>query len=83
MYEKPNSEKIVMPPRTGSSQKINYKVDENMTMSKIQEAKHGLKLLKKKMERNGMSREKGERAPSTEKRIEEPRNQPKAPSKQE
>ena len=71
-----------MPPRAGSSQKINYKVDENMTSSKIQEAKHGLQLLKKRMVKNGMSREKGERPPSVEKRIEEPRNQPRGPSKQ-
>lgn len=47
-----------LPPRAGSSQKINYKVEENMTSSKIQEAKKGLQLLKKKMSRNGMSREK-------------------------
>ena len=47
-----------LPPRAGSSQKINYKVEENMTTSKIQEAKKGLQLLKKKMSRNGMSREK-------------------------
>jgi hypothetical protein len=33
-------------------------VEENMTNSKIQEAKKGLQLLKKKMSRNGMSREK-------------------------
>jgi hypothetical protein len=47
-----------LPPRAGSSQKINYKVEENMTNSKIQEARKGLQLLKKKMSRNGMSREK-------------------------
>ena len=45
-----------MPPRAGSSQKINYKIEDNMTNSKIQEAKSGLHLLKKKMVRNGMSR---------------------------
>ena len=56
MYEKPNSEKAVLPPRTGSSQKINYKIEDNMTSNKIQEAKNGLQLLKKKMVRNGMSR---------------------------
>jgi hypothetical protein len=33
-------------------------VEENMTTSKIQEARRGLQLLKKKMSRNGMSREK-------------------------
>ena len=53
-----HSEKNVLPPRTGSSQKINYKIEDNMTNSKIQEARHGLQLLKKKMVRNGMSREK-------------------------
>ncbi len=47
---------FTVPPRSGSSQKIIYKVEENMTTSKIQEAKHGLQLLKKKMSRNGMSR---------------------------
>jgi hypothetical protein len=45
-----------LPPRSGSSQKINYKIEENMTNSKITEAKKGLLLLKKKMSRNGMSR---------------------------
>jgi hypothetical protein len=58
MYEKSVGEKPSFPPRAGSSQKINYKVEDNMTNSKIQEAKHGLQLLKKKMVRNGMSREK-------------------------
>lgn len=56
-----------MPPRTGSTQKINYKVADNMTNSKIMEAKQGLQLLKKKMSRNGMSRDKNERG-SMEKR---------------
>lgn len=51
---KPSSQQL--PPRAGSSQKINYKVAENMTNSKIQEAKKGLALLKKKMSRNGLSR---------------------------
>lgn len=58
MYnEKPSA----LPPRTGSTQKINYKIEQNMTNSKIQEAKQGLQLLKKKMSRNGMSRQKNER----------------------
>jgi hypothetical protein len=46
-----------MPPRAGSSQKINFNVQANMTESKIMVAKQGLQLLKKKMSRN-MSREK-------------------------
>jgi len=46
-----------MPPRAGSSQKIGFNVEENMTISKIMVAKQGLQLLKKKMSRN-MSREK-------------------------
>jgi hypothetical protein len=58
MYEKPVTEKPQFPPRSGSSQKINFKVSDNMTDSKIQEAKLGLQLLKKKMVRNGMSRDK-------------------------
>lgn len=36
VYDKPNSDKAMLPPRTGSSQKINYKVEDNMTTSKIQ-----------------------------------------------
>ena len=36
VYEKPYSDKAMLPPRTGSSQKINYKVEDNMTTSKIQ-----------------------------------------------
>lgn len=61
-----------LPPRAGSSQKINYKVSENMTNSKIQEAKKGLQLLKKKMSRNGMSREKNTSVEKKEE-IEPPR----------
>ena len=53
-----NEKPPALPPRSGSSQKINYKVEDNMTKSKIQEAKQGLQILKKKMSRNGMSREK-------------------------
>jgi hypothetical protein len=53
LAEKPSAQ---LPPRVGSTQKINYKIEENMTQSKIYEAKSGLQLLKKKMSRNGMSR---------------------------
>jgi len=35
MYDKPNSEKAMLPPRAGSSQKIDYKIEDNMTTSKI------------------------------------------------
>ena len=35
MYEKTVSEKPSYPPRAGSTQKINYKVEDNMTNSKI------------------------------------------------
>jgi len=43
-------------PKSTSTQKIQYKVAENMTSYNIQSAKQGLQLLKKKMNRNGMSR---------------------------
>lgn len=55
-YAQNKAPSIQLPPRSGSSQKINYKIEENMTNSKIMEAKKGLLLLKKKMSRNGMSR---------------------------
>jgi hypothetical protein len=37
-YQQPKraTEKTVQPPRTGSTQKINYKIEDNMTNSKIQ-----------------------------------------------
>ena len=35
IYEKPQSEKAMLPPRNGSAQKIDYKIAENMTTSKI------------------------------------------------
>lgn len=43
-----------MPPKPPS--KIEYNVEVNMTQSKIIEAKQGLQLLKRKMNRTGMSR---------------------------
>lgn len=46
--------------KNGTSQKLDYNIQDNMTDSRIQEARVGLKLLKKKMSRNGMSREKVE-----------------------
>lgn len=71
-----------LPPRAGSSQKINYKVSDNMTNSKIQEAKKGLQLLKKKMSRNGMSREKNTSIEKKEE-IEPPRKTMYRPQEEE
>lgn len=51
-----NIQKTVLPPKP--PHKVQYKVDINMTESKIFQAKQGLQLLKKKMNRTGMSREK-------------------------
>lgn len=51
-----NNKKTVLPPKP--PQKVQFKVDINMTESKIFQAKQGLQLLKKKMNRNGASREK-------------------------
>jgi hypothetical protein len=48
--------KKVLPPKPPS--KISYNVECNMTESKICQAKQGLQLLKKKMNRGGASREK-------------------------
>ena len=53
-----------------------------MTNSKIHEAKQGLQLLKKKMSRNGMSRDKNER-PSIEKKDGATFNTAKTITKQE
>jgi hypothetical protein len=54
--QKSEASKLPPQPRAGSSQKLNYNIQENMTESRILEAKKGLMLLKKKMSRNGMSR---------------------------
>lgn len=50
-----SSKKI--PPKPPVSKK-EYIVEDNMTVSRIHEAKQGLQLLKKKMSAKGMSREK-------------------------
>lgn len=50
-------------PKSSSTQKIEFHIEENMTESRISEARNGLQLLKKKMSRNGKSRE---RQPSIE-----------------
>jgi len=45
-----------LPPRPAS--KVNYDMEINMTESKVFKAKQGLTLLKRKMSRTGMSRDK-------------------------
>lgn len=58
---RPSSGKQIPPknaPTRGPIQKKEYIVEDNMTESRICEAKQGLQLLKKKMSAKGMSREK-------------------------
>ena len=54
-----------------------------MTNSKIQEAKQGLLLLKKKMSRTGMSRDKAERNTSIDKKPDDEYNPKKTAYKQQ
>ena len=53
---RPSSAKRPLPPKP--VQKKEYVVEDNMTESRITEAKQGLQLLKRKMSAKGMSREK-------------------------